>query len=193
MNRIPTSIPDVWIIEPKVFGDHRGHFYEAYNAQAFAGLGIRHTFVQDNQSRSARGILRGLHYQIKQPQDKLVRCLKGSIYDAVVDIRRGSPTFGQWVGVDLTEDNHRMLWVPKGFAHGFVVTSETADVLYKVTDYWSKDHERGLRWNDPSVGITWPDVGVTPNLNTRDATWPLFAEMKPEDQPSYTDLQKLVP
>ena len=183
MIKTPTGIPDVWIIEPKVFGDARGHFFEAFNAKQFASLGFTQSFVQDNQSRSPRGILRGLHYQIQQPQDKLVRCLSGAIHDVVVDIRRGSPTFGRWVGVELTAENHRMLWVPKGFAHGFIVLSESADVLYKVTDYWAKDHERGLRWSDPAVGITWPDAGVAPRLNERDANWPLLADIPEHDRP----------
>jgi dTDP-4-dehydrorhamnose 3,5-epimerase len=185
MKKIPTSLPDVWILEPTVFGDERGYFYEAFNQQVFAQLGFTQHFVQDNQSRSPRGILRGLHYQIRQPQDKLVRCLRGAIYDVIVDIRRGSPTFGKWVATELSETNKRMLWVPKGYAHGFVVTSESADVLYKVTDYWSKEHERGLRWNDPIVGIPWPDVGVAPQLNQRDATWPLLADIPLTDRPEY--------
>lgn len=181
MNRIPTSIPDVFLIEPKVFGDERGYFYEAYNAKSFANLGISATFVQDNQSRSRRGILRGLHHQVRQSQDKLVRCLSGSIFDVAVDVRRSSPTFGRWVGAELSAENKRMLWIPKGFAHGFIVLSDVADVLYKVTDYWAKEHERGLRWDDPAVGIPWPDVGVVPELNQRDASWPLLASAKTED------------
>ena len=183
MKSIPTSLPDVFILELTVFGDERGYFYEAFNQQAFAQLGFTQQFVQDNQSRSPRGILRGLHYQIRQPQDKLVRCLRGSIYDVIVDVRRGSPTFGKWVAVELTEVNKRMLWVPKGYAHGFVVTSDSADVLYKVTDYWSKEHERGLRWSDPAVAIPWPDVGSAPQLNQRDATWPLLADIPECDRP----------
>lgn len=185
MKKIPTSLPDVFILEPTVFGDERGYFYEAFNHQAFAKLGFTQEFVQDNQSRSPRGILRGLHYQIYQQQDKLVRCLRGSIYDVIVDVRYGSPTFGKWVAVELSEANKRMLWVPKGYAHGFVVTSDSADVLYKVTDYWSKEHERGLRWNDPTVAIPWPDVGVVPQLNQRDATWPLLADIPECDRPEY--------
>ncbi len=181
MLRIPTAIPDVFIIEPKVFGDERGYFYEAFNSKTLATLGIIGTFVQDNQSRSRRGILRGLHYQVRQSQDKLIRCLSGTIYDVVVDLRRSSPTFGKSVGAELSAENKRMIWVPKGFAHGFVVVSEVAEVLYKVTDYWAKEHERGLRWNDPAVGIAWPDVGVTPDLNTRDATWPTLAEIPDAD------------
>ena len=185
MRKIATELPDIWLLEPTVFGDERGFFYEAFNQQTFAGLGFTQQFVQDNQSRSPRGILRGLHYQIRQPQDKLVRCLRGAIYDVVVDIRRGSPTFGRWVAAELSETNKRMLWVPQGYAHGFVVTSESADVLYKVTDYWSKEHERGLRWNDPAVGILWPELGVTPQLNPRDAGWPLLADIPDTDRPPY--------
>lgn len=185
MLKVATALPDVWILEPKVFGDERGYFYEAFNQQAFAALGFTQQFVQDNQSRSPRGILRGLHYQIHQPQDKLVRCLRGSIYDVVVDIRRGSSTFGRWVAAELTEENKRMLWVPRGFAHGFIVTSDSADVLYKVTDFWSKEHERGLRWNDLTVGITWPNVGFVPQLNQRDATWPMLADIPETDRPEY--------
>ena len=185
MKSIATALPDVFILVPTVFGDERGYFYEAFNQQAFAKLGFTQQFVQDNQSRSPCGILRGLHYQIRQPQDKLVRCLRGSIYDVIVDVRRGSPTFGKWVAAELTEANKRMLWVPKGYAHGFVVTSDSADVLYKVTDYWSKEHERGLRWSDPAVGIPWPEVGVAPQLNHRDATWPLLADIPEVDRPEY--------
>lgn len=181
MLRIPTAIPDVFLIEPKVFGDERGYFYEAFNSKTLAALGVTGSFVQDNQSRSRRGILRGLHYQVRQSQDKLVRCLSGTIYDVVVDLRRSSPTFGASVGTELSAENKRMIWVPKGFAHGFVVVSEIAEVLYKVTDYWAKDHERGLRWNDPAVGISWPDVGVTPDLNSRDASWPTLAEIPTTD------------
>jgi dTDP-4-dehydrorhamnose 3,5-epimerase len=185
MIKLATTLPDVWLLEPTVFGDERGFFYEAFNQQTFAGLGFTQQFVQDNQSRSPRGILRGLHYQIRQPQDKLVRCLRGTIFDVVVDIRRGSPTFGRWVTAELSESNKRMLWVPKGYAHGFVVTSDSADVLYKVTDYWSKEHERGLRWNDPAVGIPWPDLGLAPQLNPRDAGWPLLADIPVADRPPY--------
>jgi dTDP-4-dehydrorhamnose 3,5-epimerase len=185
MKKIPTALPDVWLLEPTVFGDERGYFYEAFNQQLFTELGFEQKFVQDNQSRSPRGILRGLHYQIHQPQDKIVRCLRGAIYDVVVDVRLDSPTFGKWVAAELSETNKRMLWVPKGYAHGFVVTSESADVLYKVTDYWSKEHERGLRWNDPAVAIPWPDVRVVPQLNQRDAAWPLLAEIPHADRPAY--------
>jgi dTDP-4-dehydrorhamnose 3,5-epimerase len=175
MKFIPTDLPGVLICEPTVFGDERGWFYESWNAQRFAAAGLPTVFVQDNHSRSARGILRGLHYQVRNTQDKLVRCTFGVIFDVAVDVRRGSPTFGKWVGVELSERNKRQLWVPKGFAHGFLTVSDLAEVQYKVTDYWSKDAERGLRWDDPGVGIAWPEVGVKPQLNQRDATFPVLA------------------
>ena len=156
MKVTPTAIADVLIIEPKVFGDARGFFYESFNQKAFnEATGTDYQFVQDNHSRSAKGVLRGLHYQIEQPQGKLVRVVCGAVFDVAVDIRKGSPTFGQWVGVELSEDNHRQLWVPPGFAHGFVVTSESADFLYKTTDYYAPEHERCIIWNDPVVNITW--------------------------------------
>ena len=168
MHVIPTAIPNVLIIEPKVFGDARGFFFESYNEQAFArATGLSLNFVQDNHSRSARGVLRGLHYQIKKPQGKLVRVVRGSVFDVAVDLRRSSPTFGRWVGVELSESNHRQLWVPPGFAHGFVVTSELADFLYKTTDYYAPEHERCIAWNDPAIGIQWPLDG-TPALSAKD-------------------------
>lgn len=165
---IPTAIPDVLIIEPKVFGDVRGFFFESYNEQVFAqSTGLILNFVQDNHSRSAKGVLRGLHYQIKRPQGKLVRVVRGSVFDVAVDLRRSSPTFGCWVGVELSENNHRQLWVPPGFAHGFVVTSESADFLYKTTDYYAPEHERCIAWNDPAIGILWPLDGA-PALSVKD-------------------------
>ncbi len=168
MQVIPTAIPDVLIIEPKVFGDARGFFFESYNERAFAqATGLQLNFVQDNHSRSARGVLRGLHYQIRQPQGKLVRVVRGSVFDVAVDLRRSSPTFGRWVGVELSEDNHRQLWVPPGFGHGFVVTSESADFLYKTTDYYAPEHERCVLWNDPAIGIQWP-VDGEPQLSAKD-------------------------
>jgi dTDP-4-dehydrorhamnose 3,5-epimerase len=168
MQVTPTAIPDVLLIEPRVFGDARGFFFESYNARAFAqATGLNVSFVQDNHSRSARGVLRGLHYQIKQPQGKLVRVVRGSVYDVAVDLRRSSPTFGQWVGVELSEDNHRQLWIPPGFAHGFVVTSESADFLYKTTDYYAPAYERCIVWNDPALGIRWPLQGA-PQLSAKD-------------------------
>lgn len=157
MKVIATAIPEVLIIEPKVFGDTRGFFYESFNQNAFnAAIGQSVNFVQDNHSRSTKGVLRGLHYQIQQPQGKLVRAVRGAVFDVAVDIRRASATFGKWVGVELSEDNHRQLWVPPGFAHGFVVLSETADFLYKTTDYYAPEYERCIAWNDPAVGIDWP-------------------------------------
>jgi dTDP-4-dehydrorhamnose 3,5-epimerase len=160
MNIIKTEIPDVLIIEPKVFGDARGFFYESFNARSFAAVTGRHaTFVQDNHSRSAKNVLRGLHYQIKQPQGKLVRVAVGEVFDVAVDLRKNSPTFGKWAGTTLSAENKRMLWVPEGFAHGFLVLSESADFLYKTTDYYAPEHERCVVWNDPGIGIRWPLSG----------------------------------
>ncbi len=155
-----TGIPDVWVLEPKVFGDARGFFMESFNARAFRDLtGTDVQFVQDNHSRSARGVLRGLHYQIRQPQGKLVRVTAGAVFDVAVDLRRASPTFGRWVGVELSAENNRQMWVPPGFAHGFLVLSDVADFLYKTTDYYAPGHERSLAWNDPTLGIDWPLKG----------------------------------
>jgi dTDP-4-dehydrorhamnose 3,5-epimerase len=165
-----TALPEVLILEPKVFGDARGFFFESFNARDFAqatGLGV--AFVQDNHSKSAHGVLRGLHYQIQHPQGKLVRVVQGEVFDVAVDMRKASSTFGQWVGVHLSSDNHRQLWVPPGFAHGFVVLSESAEFLYKTTDYWFPEHERSLLWNDPAVGIDWPLKGAQPLLSAKDA------------------------
>ena len=168
MKIIPTAIPDVLILEPTVFGDARGFFFESFNQRTFnQATGMDVQFVQDNHSRSARGVLRGLHYQIQQPQGKLVRVVRGSVFDVTVDLRRSSPTFGQWVGVELSEENHRQLWVPPGFAHGFVVTSESADLLYKTTDYYAPEHERCIAWNDPAIGIQWP-LEAEPQLSRKD-------------------------
>jgi dTDP-4-dehydrorhamnose 3,5-epimerase len=153
----PTAISDVLIIEPKVFGDDRGYFYESFNARRFKELtGIATNFVQDNHSKSAKNVLRGLHYQIQQPQGKLVRVVSGEVFDVAVDIRKHSSTFGHWVGVTLSAENKRQLWIPEGFAHGFVVTSDTAEFLYKTTDYWAPEYERCIPWNDPAIGIQWP-------------------------------------
>lgn len=169
MRAIATAIPEVLIIQPKVHGDARGFFYESYNQQAFeAATGLSPNFVQDNHSRSVRDVLRGLHYQVRQPQGKLVRVARGSAYDVAVDLRKNSPTFGRWVGVELSEQNHRQLWVPAGFAHGFVVTSESADFLYKATDYYAPEHERCIAWDDPQIGIDWPLQGA-PSLSAKDA------------------------
>jgi len=164
----PTAIADVLLIEPKVFGDPRGFFLESWNAKVFAEAGIGATFVQDNHSRSPRGVLRGLHYQIRQPQGKLVRVVAGEVFDVAVDLRRASPTFGRWVGERISADNKRMVWIPPGFAHGFLVLSDSADFLYKTTDYYAPEHERVLAWNDPELGIRWPLAG-TPTLSARDA------------------------
>jgi dTDP-4-dehydrorhamnose 3,5-epimerase len=168
MNVIATAIPDVLILEPKVFGDARGFFFESYNRRAFReATGIDAEFVQDNHSRSARGVLRGLHYQILQPQGKLVRVVAGDVFDVAVDLRRASPNFGRWVGVTLSAGNKRMMWVPAGFAHGFLVTSEHAEFLYKTTDYYAPEHERCIAWNDPDLAIEWPLEGE-PALSAKD-------------------------
>ena len=168
MKVTPTAIADVLIIEPRVFGDERGFFYESYNQRAFDNAtGLALNFVQDNHSRSAKGVLRGLHYQIQQPQGKLVRVARGAVFDVAVDIRKSSPYFGKWVGVELSEDNHRQLWVPPGLAHGFLVLSETADFLYKTTDYYSPEYERCIAWNDPAIGIEWP-IDTSPSLSAKD-------------------------
>lgn len=171
-----TALEGVVILEPQVFGDDRGWFMEAFNAEKFAeATGCRKAFVQDNQSKSAKGVLRGLHYQLgAHPQDKLVRVLSGEIFDVAVDIRRGSPTFGQWVGEMLSAENKRQLWVPVGFAHGFVVTSESAEVLYKVTDVYDPAGERSIRWDDSDIGIAWP-LDAVPSLSGKDAVAPAFA------------------
>ena len=169
MNVIRTAIPEVVLIEPKVFGDARGFFFESFNQKAFnEATGTNHQFVQDNHSRSAKGVLRGLHYQIQQPQGKLVRVVRGAVFDVAVDIRKSSPTFGQWVAEELSEDNHRQLWVPPGFAHGFVVLSEMAEFLYKTTDYYAPQFERCIAWNDPDLAIDWPNMGMAPLLSAKD-------------------------
>ena len=170
MNVVATALPEVLILEPRVFGDERGFFFESFNQRAFNdATGLDAHFVQDNHSRSAKGVLRGLHYQIQQAQGKLVRVVLGSVFDVAVDIRKSSPNFGRWVGVELTEDNHRQLWVPPGFAHGFLVTSNTADFLYKTTEYYAPAFERCIVWNDPAIGINWPQ-GNSPHLSAKDAS-----------------------
>jgi dTDP-4-dehydrorhamnose 3,5-epimerase len=177
MQAITSSIPDVLILEPKVFGDARGFFYESFNAKRFAEVtGVTTPFVQDNHSRSARHVLRGLHYQIQQPQGKLVRATVGEVLDVVVDIRKNSPTFGKSETVVLSADNKRMLWVPPGFAHGFVVLSETAEFLYKTTDYYAPEFERSILWNDPALGIDWRLNGATPLLAAKDQAGKLLKE-----------------
>jgi dTDP-4-dehydrorhamnose 3,5-epimerase len=168
MKRIDTAIPDVFLIEPKVFGDDRGFFYESWNKQTLVSIGLDVDFVQDNHSKSQRGVLRGLHYQIQRPQGKLVRVVAGEVFDVAVDLRKSSPTFGNWVGFTLSAENKRLAWIPPGFAHGFVVTSETAEFLYKTTDYYFPAHERSLLWNDPGVGIDWP-LDSEPKLAAKDA------------------------
>ena len=178
MQAIRQSIPDVVLIEPKVFGDSRGFFYESFNQQAFqAATGVQCDFVQDNHSRSSQGVLRGQHYQLPpRAQGKLVRVVRGAVFDVAVDIRKGSPTFGQWVGALLTEDNHRQLWVPPGLAHGFLVLSESADFLYKTTDYYSPEHERCIRWDDPQLAIAWPSVEAAIQLSAKDQAGRWLAE-----------------
>ena len=167
MKIIPTAIPDVLILEPKIFGDERGFFFESYNKSVLEECGIREEFVQDNHSRSAKNVLRGLHYQIKQPQGKLVRVVEVEVFDVVVDLRRSSPTFGKWVGVNLSASNKHMLWVPPGFGHGFLVLSEYAEFLYKTTDYYAPEYERCILWNDPEIGIEWP-IKIEPMLSVKD-------------------------
>jgi dTDP-4-dehydrorhamnose 3,5-epimerase len=176
MNVIETALPGVMLIEPKVFGDDRGFFLESWNAAAFAAAGLDLTFVQDNHSRSARGVLRGLHYQLGTPQGKLVRVTSGAVFDVAVDIRRSSPHFGKWVGYELSDANKRMLYVPPGFAHGFLVLSETADFLYKCTTLYNPPTDRGIRFDDPAIGIAWPDVGIAPMLSGKDAVAPMLAD-----------------
>jgi dTDP-4-dehydrorhamnose 3,5-epimerase len=166
----PTAIGDVLVLEPKVFGDARGFFLESYNQRDFAqASGLQVNFVQDNHSRSSRGVLRGLHYQIQHPQGKLVRVTQGEVFDVVVDMRRSSTTFGRWVGETLSGTNHKQMWVPPGCAHGFVVLSDSADFLYKTTDYWYPEHERSVLWNDPDLAIAWPLQGLQPTLAAKDA------------------------
>jgi dTDP-4-dehydrorhamnose 3,5-epimerase len=176
MNIVATDLPEVLIIEPKVFGDDRGFFYESFNSRAFdEAVGRSVTFVQDNHSRSARHVLRGLHFQIEQTQGKLVRVTRGTVYDVAVDLRRSSPRFGQWVGLELSEANNRQLWIPEGFGHGFLVTSDSADFLYKTTDYWAPKAERCIVWNDPTLAIDWPLAGVAPIVSAKDQTGATFA------------------
>jgi dTDP-4-dehydrorhamnose 3,5-epimerase len=170
-----TSLGGVLLIDPKVFGDARGFFFESFNARHFSELtGFIPPFVQDNHSRSAKGVLRGLHYQIRQPQGKLVRVSAGEVFDVAVDLRRSSPTFGKWEGVFLSADNKRQLWIPPGFAHGFVVLSDNAEFLYKTTDYWAPEHERCIRWDDPAIGIQWP-IDFVPALSAKDAKGAAFS------------------
>ena len=172
-----TALPEVLLIEPKVFGDDRGFFFESFNAKAFdEAVGRPVTFVQDNHSRSAKGVLRGLHYQVSQTQGKLVRVVSGSVFDVAVDLRRSSPNFGRWVGVTLSAADHRQLWVPEGFGHGFLVTSDSADFLYKTTDYWAPQAERSIVWNDPTLAIDWPLAGSSPVVSAKDAQGARFED-----------------
>ena len=182
MNVIPTPIPDLLILEPRVFGDARGFFFESWNARRFReATGVELAFVQDNHSRSSRGVLRGLHYQRVKPQGKLVRVTSGEVFDVAVDLRRDKPSFGQWFGLTLDAVSHRQLWVPPGFAHGFLVLSETADFLYKTTDYWYPEHERSLLWNDPAIGIEWPLGDLSPVLAAKDAAAAPLARAELDD------------
>jgi dTDP-4-dehydrorhamnose 3,5-epimerase len=172
---IPTEIADVKIIEPAVFADDRGYFLETWNATSFAKNGLDLTFVQDNQSRSRKHVLRGLHYQLEQTQGKLVRVVKGAVFDVAVDIRKSSPSFGRWIGVELSEDNHRMLWIPGGFAHGFLALTDNVDLTYKCTDFYAARHERTIVWNDPDLAIVWPlEAGAVPLVSPKDAAGATF-------------------
>ena len=177
MNAIQTDIDGLLILEPKVFGDARGFFYESFNEQVFRQVtGVDVAFVQDNHSRSSKGVLRGLHYQLPpHAQGKLVRCVRGAVFDVAVDIRVGSATFGKWVGVELSETNHRQFWIPPGFAHGFLTLTDAAEFLYKTTAYYAPTHDRSILWNDPAIGVLWPDVGLAPQLSAKDAGAALLA------------------
>ncbi|MFC7299257.1 dTDP-4-dehydrorhamnose 3,5-epimerase [Herminiimonas aquatilis] len=176
MNIVKTAIPDVLLIEPKVFGDERGFFFESFNEKQFAGAtGKNVRFVQDNHSKSLQGVLRGLHYQIRQPQGKLVRVIGGEVFDVAVDLRKHSPTFGQWVGAVLSAENKKQMWIPEGFAHGFLVTSDSAEFLYKTTDYWAPEYERCIAWDDPAIGIVWP-LDTIPVLSDKDKKGLLLAD-----------------
>lgn len=171
-----TALPEVRLIEPRVFGDDRGFFYECWNARAFVEAGLDLDFVQDNHSRSARGVLRGLHYQVNRPQGKLVRVVSGAVFDVAVDLRRSSPRFGRWVGVELSAENKHMLWIPPGFAHGFLSLRDDTDFLYKCTNFYSPEDDRSLLWCDPAIGIDWPLDGFTPSLSAKDNTAPPLAQ-----------------
>jgi dTDP-4-dehydrorhamnose 3,5-epimerase len=175
MRIVENALPGVLLLEPKVFGDARGFFLESWNRQTFADLGLDLDFVQDNHSRSAKGVLRGLHYQLQQPQGKLVRVVGGAVFDVAVDLRKSSPHFGQWVGYELSADNRRMLWIPPGFGHGFLVLSDSADFLYKTTAYYAPQWDRGVRWNDPVIGVDWP-LGGEPQLSAKDQAQPFLKE-----------------
>ena len=182
MKRIDTALPGVCILEPVVHGDHRGFFTEMYHERVFAALGIPHRFVQDNYSRSSRHVLRGLHYQLSRPQAKLVRVVRGEVFDVAVDVRRGSPTFGKWIGETLSEDNRKAMFIPEGFAHGFLVLSEVAEFIYKCSDFYAPADERGLIWNDPGIAIDWPLTG-NPILSAKDAAYGSLATRAAADLP----------
>ncbi len=184
IRKVETALPGVWVLEPAVFFDDRGFFLESYHEERFASLGITERFVQDNHSRSARGTLRGLHYQLRRPQAKLCRVVHGTVLDIAVDIRHGSPDFGRWVAVELSAENRRQLYVPAGFAHGFVVQSEAAEFLYKCSDFYCPEDERGIRWDDPELGIDW-QLSTTPLLSRKDAGLPHLRETSVEDRPLY--------
>lgn len=186
MNIIETTLPGVLLLAPNVFGDARGFFLESWNRKAFAERGLPQDFVQDNHSRSAKGVLRGLHYQLNDPQGKLVRVVSGSVFDVAVDLRKTSPHFGQWVGHELSADNHRMMWIPPGFAHGFLVLSETADFLYKTTAFYAPRWDRGIRWDDPQIGVQWP-LDDAPALSAKDQIQPFL-----QDAEVYDDSEHLV-
>lgn len=176
MQVVDTAIPEVKLIEPRVFGDARGFFLETWNAKAFADAGLDLTFVQDNHSRSAKGVLRGIHFQLEKPQGKLVRVLSGAVFDVAVDLRRSSPTFGKWVGYELSAENFRMLWVPPGFGHGFVTLTDQVDFAYKCTELYAPALERAVRWDDPTLAIDWPLDVLPPNLSAKDAVAPLLGD-----------------
>jgi dTDP-4-dehydrorhamnose 3,5-epimerase len=186
VRRIDTELPGVVLLEPRVHEDHRGFFLESYSQRTFAELGIRHRFVQDNHSRSVRGVLRGLHYQLRQPQAKLVRVTRGRVFDVAVDIRRGSPHFGGWAAAELSEDNRRILFAPEGFAHGFLVLSEVAEFQYKCSDFYDPGDERGIAWNDPTIAIAWPLAGLEPILSGRDLGWGTLDTMDDADLPRFS-------
>ena len=187
MKVIETRLPGVLIIEPKVFGDERGFFQETYHEQRYQEMGIKERFVQDNHSRSGKGVLRGLHYQLKHPQGKLVRVTHGEVYDVAVDIRQGSPTFGQWHGTILSDENHRQYYVPPGFAHGFLVLSESADFFYKCTDYYYPEDEGAVAWNDPTLAIEWPLTEVS--LSKKDSAAPCLADIPTDQLPEYKNYE----
>lgn len=183
MNLISTALSGVWVLEPRVHGDERGNFLESYNRRTLEALGIRRDFVQDNLSRSVRGVLRGIHYQVRRPQAKLVGVANGEVFDVVVDLRRGSPTFGRWIGEALDAEKRRMLFVPEGCGHAFLAVSPSADLFYKCSDYYSPGDERGLAWDDPRVGVAWPLGGLRPLLSARDRDWPPLGEIPAGDLP----------